>query len=389
IRVVLENESDNNVTLRFEVADTGVGIPEKKRDLLFKSFSQVDASATRKFGGTGLGLVISKRLARMMGGDIGVRTIENKGSVFWFTACFKKQENIESSIRHGPFPSDIRGKRVLAVDDNVINRDIIQHYLSSWGCDFKVVSIATEALDEMVKAVENKTPFDVALIDMMMPDMTGAELAEKIKSDITLLSTKLIMLTSGGLKGDAAKMEKAGFDAYFNKPIKPSDLYNAILTVLSDKTEDQSFQNEKPSQKKLVTKYTLAEQKRHGTRILLVEDNIINQKVALLMLKKMGFTADIASNGKEAIRSLQDSGYDIVLMDIQMPEMDGFEATKIIRESGGRLKTIPIIAMTANAMKGDREKCLAAGMDDYISKPVNAEHLYTAIHTYAVKKRES
>ncbi|MCP3874911.1 MAG: response regulator [Desulfobacteraceae bacterium] len=385
VRAKLESETETQAKIYFSISDTGIGIPENKINRLFKSFSQVDASTTRKFGGTGLGLAISKRLTEMMSGNIGVKSEEGKGSEFWFTACFEKQLDQESKTISRIFPSNIKGKRILAVDDNPLNREIIGTYLNSWECTTTVVSSAKEALDEMKKAFDNVSPYDVAILDMMMPQIDGAQLGVKIKENDHFSFTKLILLTSGGLRGDAAEMKKIGFDAYLTKPIKHSDLYNAILTVLSVESDGTKSLIEEIAPKKIVTKYTIAEQKKQHLRILLAEDNIINQKVASLMIKKMGYCADIAANGNEAVKALKNNSYDIILMDIQMPEMDGYEATKMIRNLDDNNKNIPIIAMTANAMKGDREKCLAAGMDDYITKPIDAEILYESIHTYAGK----
>ena len=385
IRTRLESETDAVVTILFQIVDTGIGIPKSKADRLFKSFSQVDASTTRKFGGTGLGLVISKRLSRMMNGEIGVHSIEGKGSEFWFTACFEKQPDTDRAVLYKAFPSNIRGKRILAVDDNAIIREIIQTYLDSWECSSTVVASGVRALEEMRIASANNEPYDVALIDLMMPEMDGVQLAKQIKQDDSISDIRMIMLTSSGMRGDAVKMKKIGFDGYFNKPIKQLDLYNAIITVLSEKDEPTEEFKEALPEKQLVTRYTLAEQKKRRTRILLVEDNVINQKVALLMLKKLGYGADVASNGREAVEAVKSNSYDIIIMDIQMPVMDGFEATQAIREGNESYRNIPIIAMTANAMKGDREKCLQAGMNDYIPKPINVDILHKSIATHADK----
>ncbi len=391
IRTSLESETENSVKLLFQIIDTGIGIPKDKVSRLFKSFSQVDASTTRKFGGTGLGLVISKRLSRMMNGTIGVNSTEGGGSEFWFTAHFEKQSYTDAAIRFNSFPTNIREKKILAVDDNTLNREIIQTYLESWKCSPNVVATGIEALENLRSAASNKAPYDVILIDMMMPEMDGAQLAEQIKNDKTIASVRMIMLTSGGMRGDGTKMKNIGFDGYFNKPIKRSDLYNAIITVLSENTtcgknadQDQNQDIQPQLEKQLVTRYTLAEQKKVRTKILLVEDNVINQKVALLMLKKLGYGAQVANNGKEAVDAVKAESFDLLLMDIQMPEMDGFEATQAIRQGDAAYNNVPIVAMTANAMKGDREKCLNAGMDDYVTKPINADILHTAIKTHVI-----
>ncbi len=333
-----------------------------------------------------MGLVISKRLAQMMGGEIGVNTTEGKGSEFWFTAWLDKQPDKGGPSRIKMFPENFHGKRILAVDGNALNREVIEAYLDSWQSSPTIVGNAEDALDKMVSAFDDGKPYHVAIIDSMMPGMDGAQLVSDIKDNKKLASTRLIVLMSSGFNGDAAKMKKIGFDAYLNKPIKESDLYSAILMVLSDSPDTLGNFKENLSEKALVTKYMLAEQKKLRVMILLVEDNIINQKVALVMLKKMGCHADVAMNGKEAIKAVRDKLYDIILMDIQMPLMDGFEATRIIRGLNDASKNIPIIAMTANAMKGDREKCLEAGMDDYVAKPVNEKALYDKICLHTGKK---
>ncbi len=385
IRVKLGDETDTQAKIHFLISDTGIGIPENKKNRLFQSFSQVDASTTRKFGGTGLGLAISKRLTEMMDGDIGVISEEGKGSEFWFTGWFDMQPDQENKTSFRIFPPDIHDKKVLAVDANALNREILETYLKSWKCLPTVVSNAETALDEMQKAVDKGAAFDVAVIDMMMPQMDGEQLGTDIRKHNQFSHTKLIMLTSGGLRGDAVKMKEIGFDAYLTKPIKHTDLYHTMLTVLSVESDGKQSLRQEVDAKNLITKYTLAEERKKRLRILLAEDNVVNQKVALLMLEKMGYKADVAGNGKEAVRALADHSYDMILMDIQMPEMDGFEATKMIRNLDDGNENVPIIAMTANAMKGDKEKCLAAGMDDYITKPINADMLYETIHHLARK----
>ena len=378
IRVNVELESNTQVKLLIEVIDSGIGIPEDRKNRLFKSFSQVDASTTRKYGGTGLGLVISKRLIEMMGGEIHVTSEEGKGSTFWFTAVFKKQDLSQDLARGIKFPESIQGKRILGVDDNAINREIIFAYLTSWQCDPTIVPTGEEALEQLICSAREGKPYDVLISDMMMPNMDGMELARLIKNNKDLDSTRIIMLTSCGVRGDGAKTKEIGLDGYFSKPIKQSDLYNAIISVLGtakDRKEDYQ-------KKQIITRHTLKEYKKQTTKILLAEDNKINQKVALKQLEKFGYQADTAITGKEVIRALEKQSYDLILMDVQMPEMDGYEATQKIRAMDNNRKDIPIIAMTANAMKGDREKCLEAGMNDYITKPVKPQNLLKAITTW-------
>ncbi len=372
IRLNLKNETQTHAVLLFEIIDTGIGIPKDRQDRLFKSFSQVDSSTTRKYGGTGLGLAISKKLAEMMNGKIGITSETGKGSTFWFTAEFEKQPVQIPSVTIVP---DIQGLKILAVDDNRINQEIIIAYLTSWECRPTVVSSGAQALSQMEIAADQNDSFSLAIFDMNLPDMDIEMLVNQIKQNKALCSTRIITLTASGYRGDGLKMKALGIDGYFNKPIKQSDLYNAIVTVMG-----MHLKNDEPGHEKtMVTQYTLKESEKQNLRILLAEDNKINRKVAVNLLKKFGYHAEIATNGKEAVDLHSTRPYDLIFMDIQMPEMDGLEATKTIRSLKDGFKNVPIVAMTANAMKGDREKCLSAGMNDYISKPVKPKSLQTAI----------
>ncbi len=381
IRAKVEKASDRQVEILFQVIDTGIGIPDEKMNVLFKSFSQVDASTTRKYGGTGLGLVISKRLTEMMEGEIGVKTIEGKGSEFWFTGIFGDQAEINKYHVQRQFPVNIQGKRILAVDDNRINREIIFKYMESWKCLPTVAKNAVQALEILEDGFNRNQNFDVAIIDMMMPQVDGIQLARRIRDNPNLDSTQLIMLTSCGTRGDSIKMKAVGINAYFNKPIKQSDLYDAIISVLGHDLNG----TENRIEKQLITKYTLVEEQKHKIKILVAEDNPINQKVALLKLGKLGYYADVAANGIQVLKALENTSYDMILMDVQMPEMDGYETTRAIRSSDLGNSKIPIIAMTANAMKGDKEKCLESGMDDYIPKPIDPDLLSQTIQTWMLK----
>jgi len=384
VKTTLEDENTSHATIRFSVNDTGIGIPKDQMDRLFKSFSQVDSSTTRKFGGTGLGLTISKQLAELMDGQIGVESEEGKGSTFWFTVVFEKQpENLKEKI---VVPNDIKGKRILIVDDNATNRYVLREQLNSWGCRHGETSNGMQALEELRLTVDSKDPYEIAILDMQMPEMDGETLGRKIKQDPDLKNTILVLLTSMGKRGDAKRIEEIGFAAYLTKPVKQSQFYDCLTTVTSTKKE---MLTDQPAT--IVTRHSVVEDKKHKQRILLVEDNITNQKVALNILKRFGYNADAASNGKEAVKALKMIPYDIVLMDCQMPVMDGYEATGEIRNPESKVldHKVPVIALTAHAMKGDREKCLEAGMDDYLCKPINPQELFDILKKWIVKQDSS
>jgi two-component system, sensor histidine kinase and response regulator len=377
IRTKLMEETETHATIKFSISDTGIGIPKDRIDKLFQSFSQVDASTTRKYGGTGLGLAISKQLVTMMGGTIGVESEEGKGSTFWFQTTFTKQIGIKE-IRLAPI-EEIRNQRILIVDDNQTNRIVLKEQLQPWNCQYDEAISGTVALQKLYKAHDTGKPFDIVLSDMMMPEMDGEMLGRIIKGDEKLKKTILIVLTSVGERGDSARLKEIGFAAYFTKPVKQSQLYDCLAMVVNSKGQKQ----EKSSQT-FITKHSLADADKEQVKILLAEDNITNQKVAVRILNKLGYNADVVNNGKLAFEALQKRHYDLVLMDVQMPEMDGFEATKEIRESSDVCDSnIPIIAMTAHAMKGDRERCLEKGMDDYISKPIDPNELLNIINNFS------
>ena len=387
LHVTLDNEDNGMVVIRFAVKDTGCGIPADKLDILFDAFTQVDSSTTRKFGGTGLGLTISKQLCEMMGGQIAVESKEGKGTMIWFTACLNKQPPGREMEITMPDDVSLKGLRILAVDDNETNRRVVAGMLSSWKCRHEEVEDAATALDRLRAAAASKDPFRIAILDMLMPEMDGETLCRMIKDDPILHNTVLVMMTSVGARGDASRFEKAGFTVYLTKPVKQSQLFSCLMTAIGRKPSDQNLPD------RIITRHTVAEKSKQKTRILLTEDNIINQKVALRVLEKLGYRADVAANGLEALKALETIPYDMVLMDVQMPEMDGLEATKEIRrrealtaqkkdagfsgelsalsfQHSARSKHIPIIAMTAHAMEGDKEMCLKAGMDDYLTKPI-------------------
>jgi len=394
IRIKLIENNEDNVLLRFAVYDTGIGIPENKRELIFANFTQADSSTTRQYGGTGLGLAISKQLAELMGGEVGVESEMGRGSTFWFTARLNKQPNgdPEKTILH----PDLNGVRVLIVDDNATNREILTNRLAFWGMRTAEAPNGPAALEALVLARDDeKDPFRIAIIDMQMPGMNGEELGMMIKNDLRLAATLLVMLTPLGIKCDVHRLEKIGFAAYLNKPTRYVELKRVLIQALTERnvSEPQS----------IVTSQSIGDNLHFFSgskaRILLAEDNITNQQVALGILKKLGLRADAVANGVEVLMALETLPYDLILMDIHMPEMDGLEATRRIRnyefeirneaETGDSPSSyaIPIIAMTANAMHGDREKCLAAGMNDYLSKPVSAQALVDRLKKWLPKDR--
>ncbi len=385
IRVALIEENARDVILRFSVRDTGIGIPEDKLGLLFDKFTQVDASTTRHYGGSGLGLAISKQLAEMMGGEIGVNSQEGEGSEFWFTARLGKQAE-GARTKTLPHP-DLHGVRVLIVDDNATNREILSHRMAFWGMRSVEAQDGPEALHALYRALDENDPFRIAVIDMQMPVMDGETLGRAIKVDKRLADTRLVMLTSLGIRGAARRFAEIGFSAYAAKPIRHRELKDILSLVL---TEHAGEEPPPP----MVTRHTVIEAPNRfadrKARILLVEDNHTNQQVALGILKKFGLRADAVANGVEALESFAAIPYDLIFMDVQMPEMDGMEATRRIRESekittNGSLR-IPIVAMTAHAMRGDREKCLEAGMDDYVSKPLTPRDLVEVLEKWLPKE---
>lgn len=354
-----QERSELGSKLRFEVTDTGIGLSQEQQSKLFERFSQADGSTTRKYGGTGLGLSISKQLVELMDGEIGVNSIEGEGSTFWFTLNLAKAKPKVLLTSK----ADLHEQKILVVDDNQTNRTLLGHLLSNWQAKYTLVDSGKAALESLQEAFAEGHPFSIAILDMQMPEMDGMQLGTLIKSDKRLSDTRLVMLTSQGKRGDAAKFKAAGFDAYLNKPVDQSLLYNTLHQVADISSDDQ------PLEKIHATR----ELPQFKARILVVEDNITNQLVAKGILNKFGLDVDLAADGKEALHALKTLPYDLVFMDCQMPVMDGYEASRQIRASHSNVldHTVPIVAITANAMQGDREECLAAGMSDFISKPVD------------------
>jgi signal transduction histidine kinase/DNA-binding response OmpR family regulator len=352
------------VLLHFEVADTGIGMSEEEQARIFSTYSQVDSSTTRKHGGTGLGLATSRMLAQLMGGEIGVESEKGAGSRFWFTALFREGDRKSPSP---PPTASLSGTTVAVIDDNRTNRTILERYLSSWGMRDRAFESGRKAMIEMRRSALDD-PFEVAIVDMMMPGMDGAAVAAEIRADPALKDMVVILLTSAG----HSEHPVPGIDVELVKPVRPSLLFDVLHSLLATKPDHANRQ--------VVDDAVTASDKaaHRWARVLVVEDNAANLKVAVRMVEKLGYRADVAANGIEAVRVLGEVRYDAVLMDCHMPEMDGFEATRAIRrsESGGR--HTPVIAMTASALSGDRERCLAAGMDDYVSKPIKL-HVIAAV----------
>jgi PAS domain S-box-containing protein len=381
INATLLSEQDGCATILFEISDTGIGIPESRLGAIFDPFTQVDGSVTRKYGGTGLGLAISRQLTELMGGEIGVTSREGVGSTFWMKISFEKlalgETQCPASLSSAPQQKvDITTARMLVVDDNSTNRILMKTLLNHWGCRHEVAASGEEGLALLGAAARSGDPFRVALLDQEMPDMDGIELGRRIKADPLLESTLMVMVTSLARRGDVAVLEQIGFVGYLPKPVRQAQLYGCLeLVLLRDSDPLGDAARQKPQG--IITRHTVAESGWSGIRILLAEDNVINQKVAQHMLKTLGYKTDVVADGREALRALEMINYDLVLMDCQMPHLDGFEATVAIRDPESKVlnHAVPIFAMTANSMQGDREKCLQAGMDDYLSKPIKKEEM--------------
>lgn len=364
---------DENIELLFSVEDTGIGIPEDRQAAIFDSFSQADSSTTRQFGGTGLGLSICKNLVRLMKGEIWVESEMNQGSTFYFTAQFDiSEKNKEVSLS---IPEKIQGLRALAVDDNETNRVIIRETLKVYGIIPEVFEDAIQALASF--KTHPKNYYDIIISDFQMPGMSGYEMMKEIRKNSEIPA---VVLTSVGAWGEKKLFQELGQIAYMTKPVKQSVFFQSIVQILglTSHNHHDKIQHQKPndlsSLKNLSDRY----------RILLAEDNIINQRVAMALIKKTGIAMDVVGNGKKAVQAIQENDYQLILMDVQMPEMDGLEATIEIRKQKDAHQ-LPIVAMTANAMKGDKEKCLDVGMNDYLSKPIKQQELYTILEHWLIR----
>jgi CheY-like chemotaxis protein len=373
VRVETEEETETEAVLHFAVTDTGIGIPAEKQSSIFEAFTQADSSMTRKFGGSGLGLAISSRLAAMMGGRIWVESELARGSTFHFAARFGVQKNPPG--KHALIGSELlRGLAVLVVDDNATSRRILEEMFLGWKMRPRSTDGGHAALALLAQAKSEGAPFALVLLDAQMPQMDGFQVAEVIRHDPQLAESVVIMLTSAGLRGDAARCRELGIQAYLPKPIKRNDLLDAVKTVLGAQIRNLDHLP-------LVTAHSLRERRGH-LRILLAEDNLVNQTFAVRVLEKKGHQVVVVETGSAAVETSGKQLFDLVLMDVQMPVMDGLSATAAIRV---REKTtgqhIPIVAMTAHAMVGDKERCLQAGMDGYVCKPVQIDELFAVIES--------
>jgi PAS domain S-box-containing protein len=371
VRVTREQETDTSVLVRFAISDTGIGIRPEVRARLFQPFVQADGSTSRRFGGTGLGLAISKRLVEHMEGTIGVDSSPGRGSTFSFTARFEKQP--PSALKTGGNEIELRNRRVLIVDDNATNRSVLVHYVAAWGMIPDEAFSAEDALRALREAAAEGQPYDIAMLDLMMPGMTGFELARAVKADRQLANVRLVLMPSFGKRGHASDARDAGIAAYLVKPVRQSELEQCLLAVV----RDQRPGHDEP---RLVTRHSLADAAGCAPqRILIAEDNTVNQKVMIAQVTRLGYRADIVADGEQALAALGRTSYALVLMDLHMPILDGYTATARLRAREGLRQHTPVIAVTASVIQGERDKCLDAGMDDYLSKPVKLEDLAAAL----------
>jgi PAS domain S-box-containing protein len=377
VRVEPVSETSNQTTVRFSVQDTGIGISPERQAAIFERFIQADGSTTRRYGGTGLGLTISKQLVELMGGRLEVYSEgEDKGSTFWFNATFEKQPPRATSSLQAPV--DLLEMPILIVDDNATNRTILTKMVRGYGCRVTTVAGGAEALATLRTAARNGDPYRMVLMDMQMPDMDGEQTTKAIKGDPLIGEAGVIILTSMGRRGDASRLEAVGCNGYLLKPVKQQQLLEAIVAVMGQKSVEAV-------QPHIVTRHTITEQKRQDLQILLAEDNLINQKLAVTLLQKAGHVVDVVDDGLKAVEAAKSKRYHVIFLDVQMPEMDGFEAAQQIRVWEGGVRHTPIIALTAHAMKGDRERCLEAGMDDYLPKPFDPQEMFKKIDEWVDK----
>jgi two-component system, sensor histidine kinase and response regulator len=369
-------ETEETITLLAKIRDTGIGIPEDKFATIFEAFKQADGTTTRKFGGTGLGLTICRRIAELMGGQVWVESTVDVGTTFFFTAVMKKSS---LSPTHRPPAENLKSKKVLVVDDNRVNNDILRAILQKAGMEVTTLVDGTAAMAELLLAEKEQAPYTVAILDLQMPFISGYDLAANIRASSLCAPTIPLLAYTSSTERVAQKCREVGFTAFLTKPARRDILLRTLARILGSRDDDQ---RRPPEEKKLVTQYSVREELKQSVRILLAEDNPVNQKLASIMLTKAGYTVTVVANGKLAVDAFtqKPNGFDTILMDIQMPEMDGYEATRHLRQQG--FSKIPIIAMTANAMKGDKELCLAAGMSDYITKPIKREIVFQILEKW-------
>jgi len=373
VRARMHSSKGPGIGIHFEVADTGIGLTPEEQARVFSTYSQVDSSTTRRHGGTGLGLAIARMLTQLMGGEIGVESEKGTGSRFWFTALFRESARGRATRR----ALDLAGTAVAIVDDNRTNRTIVERYVKSWGMRAQSFEGARQALREMRQAARSDAPFDVAIVDMMMPDMDGAALVAEIRNDRSLNDVVVILLTSAG----KSEVAVPGVDAEMVKPVRPSQLFDMLHQRMAERSSTNS--NDR------LVETRASDAARKWVRVLVVEDNAANLTVAVRMVERLGYRADVAATGADAVAMIGHADYDAVLMDCQMPEMDGYEATRQVRAGERGDRRVPIIAMTAAALSGDRERCLAAGMDDYISKPVKLHVVAAVLERWVATSRVS
>ena len=412
LTIQVEEETDSRMKFHAAIRDTGIGIPEEKSSAIFEPFQQGDGSTTRKYGGTGLGLSICKQISRLMGGDVWVESEVGKGSVFHFTAWLGKAEDKEAKRLA---PVSFSGRNILIVDDNEANLDILRHVLESIGMRVTALRRPAGVFPTLQAALEGGNPFEVCILDLQMPVISGYDVAKGIRDLGTQFHGLPLVALSSPMDRDARKCEEAGFNGFLTKPIRREELYRMLERIIGE--SQCTAEKDEVKKERIMTQYSVREDRKHSVRLLLAEDNAFNQKLAVMMLTKAGYQVEIANDGKEAVEKYMDSpeGFDLILMDVQMPELDGFEATKAIRryEEQAQIKSkksqgedepvanakdqtqnpqlralhIPIIAMTAHAMKGDMERCLEAGMDDYISKPIKREFVLEILDKWVLDKR--
>ncbi len=388
VRVAPAGDKDGRAVLRFMVQDTGIGIAPEVQTQLFQPFTQADSSTTRRFGGTGLGLAISRQLVALMGGKIGLQSAPGKGSTFWFTLGFIRPA---AEMPQPLIDAELFRLRVLVVDDNATNRQILRHQIFAWKMQKGSAASGHEALGVLRSAAAEGHPYNIALLDLDMPEMDGLALARAIKADPTIAATHLVILTNVGAHLSAVELSGAGVAAALAKPVRQSRLLDCLVTIIGNTTAERIFAAPRPAL--ALTSDEMAAHKK--TKVLLAEDNMVNQRVALGALRRLGYIADAVGNGLEVLEALKRETYAIVLMDCQMPEMDGFDATRLIRKRERDVDQpctwqapLRIIALTASAMESDREKCLAAGMDDFLTKPIGISELRVVLDRWEHEPKE-